>query len=173
MRQATPTNIAIDPITRERIRGSLTIQPDGTIVIRLPHRLESPNKTLWQHWRVKQRDRKAWEARLLLVIADAIQVRSVAAYRKPVDALGLPPVTDKRILRIERQVPSRRNFLIDTDNTIFSAKGLCDSLRAVGFIRDDASKWTELHVTQRVSDDRRDWTVIRIEVPLGVSLPLR
>lgn len=167
----TARDLAVDPITRQRIRGALTLERDGTIEIRLPHRLESPNKTLHAHWRVRTRDKAEWKARLLTVIADAGGVTSVAAFERPIEALGLPPVNERRIVRIDRQVPSSRNFIRDDDNLVFSAKPLLDRIRALGFVRDDSREWITLTVTQRVSDDRRDWTVIRIEPAPGVSIP--
>lgn len=165
--------IAVDPVTRERIRGSLQIERDGSIEIRLPHKLESPNAKLHAHWRERHREKQAWHARLLLVIGDAAGKRSVAAYHRPLDALNLPPVRAKRIVRFDRQVSSSRSFIRDHENLVYSVKHCLDQVKKLGFICDDSMKWIDLVVTQRVSDDRRDWTVIRIEVPPGASMPLR
>lgn len=69
-------------------------------------------------------------------------------------------------------MPTSRNFIRDRENLVYSVKALLDQVKYLGFVRDDSMKWIDLEVTQRVSDDRRDWTQIRIEIPPGVSIPL-
>lgn len=88
--------LAIDPFTHRFRRGSLTIERDGSIEIRLPFRLESPNALLHAHWRVRTRDKEAWRARLLTTIADAARVKTVAALDRPLAALGIGPVHARR-----------------------------------------------------------------------------
>jgi hypothetical protein len=169
--------VAVDETTRRIIRGSLTMDAVGTVEIRLPHRLESPNKMLHAHWRLRTKDKHAWRTRLLMVMADAAKLSTVSAYEQPYQALidlcGYQPVTGRRIVRVERLVPSVRNFIKDRDNLTYSVKPLLDQVKKLGFLRDDSMEWIELvPPTQRVSDDGRDWTVIAIEVPAGENLPL-
>lgn len=160
-------DVQVDPETRKLIRGSLIAYDDGGIEIRLPHRLESPNKLLHAHWRERTKDKHQWQARLITVISDAAGVSGVAALDRPAAALGLPLVRDRRRLTFERLVPSSRNFIRDRENLVYSVKALCDQVCRMGFIRDDSMKWIDLDVTQRVSEDGRDWTVIRIDIPPG------
>lgn len=163
-------DVAIDE-HRRIIRGSLVVESSGDIEIRLPHRLESPNRLLHAHWRTRTKDKQAWRARLLLVMADATGYSSVAGFEHPWEAMtgayGLEPVRDRRRVHVDRQVPSSRNFVRDRENLVYSVKSLLDQVKYLGFVRDDSMKWIDLDVTQRVSDDGRDWTVIRIEVPAG------
>lgn len=170
------SSVAVDDDTRTIIKGSVTREADGAIVIRLPHRLESPNKMLHAHWRERTRDKQTWATRLRMAISNATNRASVAEFEKPYDALvqqlGFAPVTGHRWVTFERLVPSSRNFIRDRDNLVYSAKPLLDQVRKAGFLRDDSSKHITLEVTQRVSDDGRDWTVIRIEIPAGEALPL-
>jgi len=156
-------DVPIDRDTRQRLRGSVVLADTGAITIRLPYRLESPNKLLHAHWRVRTRDKQAWRRRLERAIADASGHTTCAGFVQPVMALGLPPVQDKRRVQVERLVPSRRNFIKDDDNLVYAQKPLLDQIRGCGFLRDDARQWTELlPPVQRVSDDGRDWTVITI-----------
>lgn len=165
---------AIDPLTRRRLRGSVTVESSGDIEIRLPHRLESPNKTLWAHWRVKARVKKAWEARVRLAIADSAGLMSVATFGDhPLAALGVAPVRERRRVFIERHVPSARHFIRDTDNLVFAGKPLLDCLRQLGFLRDDSSEWTDLQRPRQLVDpEGRDWTVVRVEIPEDVQFPM-
>lgn len=171
------SDVQIDPLTRRRVRGSVDVYEDGCIEIRLPHRLESPNKMLHANWRQRTSDKQAWHARLLSAIADsvsesvpALASRDGGPYEALIAAFGLMPVRDRRKVTIERQVPSSRNFIRDRENLVYSCKHLMDQIRRAGFVRDDSMKWIDLDVTQRVSDDKRDWTVIRIELPPGVPM---
>lgn len=159
---------------RGLVVGAVTVHDDGAIVVVLPHRLHSPNSaTLGAHWRVKQREKKAWLARLRLALQGRRQL-SIVDLKYPLNALGLPPVTGRRRVRIVREVPSRRNFIRDDDNLTFSSKHLVDALAELGLIRDDARAWCELvRPEQKVSDDGRDRVVIRVEIPEGETIPLR
>lgn len=153
--------------------GAVTVHEDGAIVVTLPYRLESPNATVWKHWRVKQREKKAWAARLRLALLQGRRL-SADALAHPIAILGLPPVTRRRRVRIVREVPSRRNFIRDDDNLAFAGKHLLDALAEIGLIKDDARAWCELvRPEQKVSDDKRDRVVIRVEIPEGETIPLR
>lgn len=166
-------DVSVDSETRRIIRGSLVVEADGSIEIRLPHRLESPNKLLHAHWRARTAEKKAWHARLRAVIADAAGLTSLATHHeRELEALGLARATSHRRVVVERQVPSIRNFIKDRENLVYSVKHLLDQVRGFGFVRDDSMKWIDLDVCQRVSDDGRDWTVIRIEMTAEGQMPL-
>lgn len=166
--------VAFDTATRQRIRGSVTVEASGDIEIRLPHRLESPNKTLWAHWRVKAKAKSEWMARLRLAVADSAGLTSLATFGDtPLAALGVAPVREKRRVHVTRIVPSARNFIRDDDNLVFAGKPLLDCIRQIGFLRDDSSAWTDLQrPTQQVDPEGRDWTVVRIEIPDEVQFPM-
>jgi hypothetical protein len=132
------------------------------MTLKIPRRLESPNTWNGRHWRVKYRISQEWEQSIWI---QAAMLR------------GRPPTVqeiarrhlcgaDRRKMRVtvERQVPSRRNFIRDDDNLRFSVKPLMDSLKRQGYVYDDSRKWLEHPTpTQRVSDDGMDWTIITIE----------
>lgn len=156
-------DMPVDPATGRLRRGAVTIEPGGALEIRLPHRLESPNALLHAHWRERHDDKKAWESALIGAINGDVG-------RGVLEALGFMRVRDRRRLAIERRVPSPRNFIRDRENLIYSAKFLVDRIRDLTLIRDDSIRWIDLEVTQDVSADRCDWTVIRIELPADGQL---
>lgn len=159
-------SVAINPATGQLLRGSLTIEPGGSLEIRLPQRLESPNALLHAHWRERHDDKKAWAGLLLSTINGDVG-------RPVLEALGFLTIRDRRRLAIERRVSTVRHLIRDRENLMYSVKFLVDRIRDVGLIRDDSMKWIDLEVSQAVSPDGCDWTVIRIELPAdGVLQPL-
>lgn len=141
--------LTLDPETQTLRRGSIDVAPDGALEIRLPFRLESPNTLLHAHWRDRDREKRVWAARL-----DAA-----------INGRALATVVDRRRLHIARLVASGRALIRDRENLVYSVKFLVDRIRNRGLIRDDSMRWIDLEVTQAVSDDRRDWTVIHISIP--------
>ena len=137
---------------------------------RIPRRLESPNTWNGRHWRVKHRISQEWEKG----IADAYLDRLAAGGRRIGfwEALGahMGPkkwegiIVGKMRVEVERHVPSSRNFIRDDDNLRFAVKPLLDALKRQGYIKNDSRKWLEHPTpTQHVSEDGKDYTVIRIE----------
>ena len=123
----------------------------SALELRIPRRLESPNKSRGAHWRVRHRISKDWEREIGW--ARVIQGKSDAMYL----------ATGKMRVEIERHVPSGHNFIHDADNLAFSSKPILDSLKRLGYIKNDSRKWLEHPTpTQHVSADGKDWTVIRI-----------
>lgn len=132
-----------------------------SLVLHIPRRLESPNKSRGAHWRVRHRITQEWE-----------QECSLAARRGPAAKASydlLSALRDRRMLvTVERHVPSERNFIRDDDNLVYSTKPLRDALKRLGYIKDDSRKWLELPMpTQHVSEDGSDFTIVTIE-PAGV-----
>lgn len=155
--------VAIDPVTRKARLGSCVVQADGTVVLRLPLRLASPNETLHAHFRVRTEIKKAWRAQLEAAVATATGRLSVADAEPLVRALGLEPCAGRRRVEVTRLVPSVRNLIKDDDNLVYAQKPLLDQIRRAGFLRDDARAWTELAPpVQAVSEDGLDWTVVVI-----------
>ena len=137
-----------------------------TLELSLPRRLHSPNATRGYHWRVRHRDTQTWERLIascspalwqpwvLPIVGTRIQGRLLVPRRTPA----------RRVLTVERQVPSRRNFIHDLDNLTFSAKPLADSLRRLGLLYDDSTRWLDLRpVRQTVHPDGQDWTILTLE----------
>ena len=133
--------------------------------LEIPRVLDSPN--IWQgrHWRVKHRLSQDWED----AIGRAFYVQIAGAPRDLLTALGcaVGPKTWEGIivgrmrLRVERHVPSRRQFIRDDDNLRFAVKPLLDALKRQGYIRDDSRKWlTHDTPTQHVGPAM---TVIELE----------
>ena len=119
--------------------------------LRIPRRLESPNVWNGRHWRTKHRISQEW--------GDFITYAARSPYAWP---WGREPV--KLSLTVERHVPSARNFIKDDDNLRFAVKPLLDALKRLGFIADDSRKWLEHPTpTQHISEDGKDWTVVRIQ----------
>src|SRR5687768_11984360 len=48
-------------------------------ILMLPKKLESPNKTIWRHWRVLKRERDQWEALIRTVVVDLLGCASWGA----------------------------------------------------------------------------------------------
>lgn len=114
-------------------------------MFRVPRLLDSPNRWNGAHWKLKHKISQIWQ----------IEIRAQA----------LPPSVKpgRRRVEVERHVRSRRGFIRDDDNLRFSVKPLLDAMKRLGWIRDDAREWLELPApTQHVSEDGRDWTVIKV-----------
>lgn len=122
------------------------------LVLRIPRRLESPNKSRGGHWRVRHRLSKDWErdlgwARVTAKIAPDICL-----------------ATGKTRVTVERHVPSGRNFIRDDDNLMFATKPVRDALKRLGYIKGDSRVWLEHPLpTQHVSADGTDYTIVTIE----------
>ncbi len=66
-------------------------------------------------------------------------------------------------VEVTRLVPSRRNFIRDTDDLRTTVKSINDALKHVRLIFDDSDRWLEQSTpTQAVSEDGRDWTLVRV-----------
>lgn len=125
----------------------------------IPRRLESPNASRGAHWRVRHRISQEWEQEIAFA-AMALRGKS----RTSLLLLGMGPVLDRMRVTVERHVPTRRNFIKDDDNLVYSTKPLRDALKRLGYIRDDSRKWLDQPMpTQHVSQDGKDYTVITIE----------
>ncbi|MGE3278047.1 MAG: hypothetical protein AB7O67_23290 [Vicinamibacterales bacterium] len=173
-RMRLTATVATDATTGLPRHGTIEIAANGAITIRLPFRLESPNATLWADWRTKKRDHDTWMTRLRQAIVHAADIRTLAAFRdEPIAALGLSRPTGRRRVSFERHVANHSALIHDDRNLQFCPKHLEDCLTKLGFLRDDNMRFSETPpVTQTVSPDRQDWTVIRIEIPAEVSMPL-
>lgn len=147
-------------------RPTLTDHFDGVLTIRLPHRLETPNAWLWSHWRTKKKAKDAWAARLALACMP-VGSTSFSYARARGRLVSVIPTwtapTNRPIVRITRQVPSRRNFITDRENRVFAAKALVDCLVQAGFLTNDREQDIDLQVAQAVSADGLDWTEIVID----------
>lgn len=115
-------------------------------VIRVPRRLVSVNRGQGYHWRVRHRLTKEWE-------------RDIWALAQG----KTPPTGKKQRLAIIREVPSRRDFIRDTDNLFAACKPLLDALKRLRYIVDDSQPYLELaQPAQVISNDKRHWTTIAI-----------
>ena len=133
---------------------------------RIPRRLESPNTWNGRHWRVKHRISQEWEKEIWTSLAQRTEARSV--FEVLVCMNAMPELKrnalQKMRVEVERHVPSARNFIRDDDNLRFSVKPLLDALKRQGYIKNDSRKWLEHPMpTQHVSEDGKDYTVVRIE----------
>ena len=99
----------------------------AVLTIRLPHRLETPNAWLWSHWRTKKRAKDAWSERLRIAcLSPAAVAMSIGGNVELASWIGWTAPTNRPIVRVTRQVPSRRNFITDRENRLFAAKALVD-----------------------------------------------
>lgn len=137
------------------------------VAIRLPKRLESPNRWLWTSWQVKKRAVDAWATAIRRAVLETAGSDAAATVRvSPAAGVGwtAPPV--KVRVDCERLVPSTRHFITDTTHNLnFASKGVVDCVVKAGFLRDDSDRHIDLHCTQAVSPDGLDWTVITITAP--------
>jgi hypothetical protein len=137
------------------------------VVIRVPKRLESPNRWLWTSWMVKKRAVDAWAKAVRQAVLDTPGADFVtSAQVSPAAGVGwmAPPV--KVRVDVERLVPGTRHLIKDTvHNLAFASKGLVDCVVKAGFLRDDSDQHIDLHCTQAVSPDGLDWTVVTITAP--------
>ena len=126
-----------------------------TVELRIPRRLESPNTWNGRHWRVKHRisqdwEKEIWTAKVSVGMNAILELKRNAIHKMRVE--------------VERHVPSARHFIRDDDNLRFSVKPLLDALKRQGYIKNDSRTWLEHPTpTQHVSEDGKDYTVIRIE----------
>lgn len=161
---------------RQRLFAVVARHEDGTLrrptltdtgavlTIRLPHRLETPNAWLWSHWRTKKRAKDAWSERLRIAcLSPAAVAMSIGGNVELASWIGWTAPTNRPIVRITRQVPSRRNFITDRENRLFAAKALVDCLVQAGFLTNDREQDIDLQVPQVVSADGLDWTEIVID----------
>jgi hypothetical protein len=150
------------PVTLQVRQGRVERLDGGGLQIWLPKKLESPNAWLWTHWRTKVAAKRAWAFALRLAVVDTLRQARLDVER-PALALGwLAPTTRVRVV-IDRQVTSARAFIKDRENRYFAGKALVDCLVQGGFLRDDREADIDLEVTQTVSDDGGNWTVVTID----------
>lgn len=161
---------------RQRLFAVVARHEDGTLrrptltdtgavlTIRLPHRLETPNAWLWSHWRTKKRAKDAWSERLRIAcLSPPAVAMSIGGNVALARWIGWTAPANRPIVRITRQVPSRRNFITDRENRVFAAKALVDCLVQAGFLTNDREQDIDLQVPQVVSVDGLDWTEIVID----------
>lgn len=133
---------------------------DGALVIEIPRKLESPNKTRGYHWRIRHKDRALWEAFLWGAV---MKQRGVLNKTALAESGGSPKCSVPMVIAVTRYVPNSRQFIADDDNLVFSAKPLHDALKRIGLIKDDRRGWLRTEgVTQAVSPDGRARTVITL-----------
>lgn len=130
-------------------------------------RLDSPNEHRGGHWRTRHRETKAWERMLASALGAPIAVQGwsliVGEHRTPTGKRRPTYRQERRRLEIEIHVPSRRNFIRDDDNLAFSRKPITDALKRLGLLCDDSRAWLDAPLpAQRVSDDGKCWTVVRL-----------
>jgi hypothetical protein len=149
--------------TRRRFRstepGSVSIemtdQSKGALVFRIPKKVRSLNKL--KTGIARHGDTVAWEAALRKVGRPAT---TSDAERLVFADIVWPD--GKRRLEIERQAPTERYFL-DQTNFAGGCKGLEDALVRLGYLVDDSLKWLDgPHLKQTVAPDRKFWTIIRV-----------
>lgn len=116
-----------------------------SLVLRIPRELRSPNKWLWGHWRIKQRERQAWETDIAASLLTEKGKRNVFALLEAMNAVpdARRACSVKRRVTVTRIVPSTRRFIRDEDNLRFSVKPVNDALKRLGLIKDDNAKWLE------------------------------
>jgi len=148
----------------------MTVAMSMSLELLVPRRLLSPNATRGFHWSVRAREAIAWE-HAIAGTWPAEAASWILAPREPKELfrrgrrLYLRREKERRTVSIVRRVPSRRNFILDDDNLTFAAKPVLDALVRLGLLTDDSRIWTRLApVTQEVSGDGTDWTVIRLGV---------
>lgn len=132
------------------------------LTLKIPRRLDSPNVWQGRHWRFKHRLTQQWESAVWIQAAMATGQR-VTLQDVVSQHLG---GSERRKVRvtIERQVPSRRNFIRDDDNLRFASKPVLDALKRRGYLYDDSRQWLEHPTpTQSVSPDGKDYTIVTIE----------
>jgi hypothetical protein len=167
-RQRLLASVSRDPHTGLIRRGRVERRA-FEVVIRMPKRLESPNRWLWTSWMVKKRAVDAWAQAIRQAALDSSSVDWVAlatAAVSPAASVGwlAPPVRVR--VTVERLVPSTRHLIKDSvHNLAFASKGVVDCVVKAGFLRDDSDRHIDLVCTQAVSPDGLDWTVITITAP--------
>lgn len=131
------------------------------MTLKIPRRLDSPNRWQGRHWRVKHRLTTEWQNAVWIqaaIVSGPPTLQDVVSRH-----LGGTDIQKVRVT-VERQVPTRRNFIRDDDNLRFSVKPLLDALKRQGYIKNDSRKWLEHPTpTQSVSPDGKDYTIVTIE----------
>lgn len=150
-------------------QGTVRQLGDGQWEIRIARELKSANKTLWGHWRIKQREREAWEWSLVAAVQTFAGIQSTAGFELLKRSLSLfvpsGPKVPKVRSRIEivRLVPHRRRFVQDDVNLRFASKHLVDAMKNIGMISADSRAWLdEPPPTQDLSADGEFCTVITL-----------
>jgi len=151
--------------------AGLVRQPEITchpavLIVRLPHRLESPNAWHSLHWRVHRQMRAAWAARLehaVTVATPSVLPRPLSAFPTPASRLDWTAPTNHPTVFVTRQVPRRRNFITDRDNRFGACKPVIDAFVKAGFLANDREDDIDLVPEQGVSGDGLDWTIVTID----------
>ena len=115
--------------------------------------LPSPNAWLWKSWRVKQRERQAWEQQITVSVMQASpKIRALAQ----VFSHGCVRID------VERQVARVQGLIRDDDNLAFAVKPLQDALKRAGLIHDDDRQWIDQATTQLVALDGQARTIVTL-----------
>jgi hypothetical protein len=131
--------------------------------------LLSGNHQAGAHWATRDRDRVAWDVALQNALIVAANVRTWPEYQR----LRVKAPKVRMGLVLTREVPSRRNFIRDDDDLMWSAKRLRDAMKANRLFFDDSRKWLDYGLPlQEVSADGQYWTDIVI-APLPDAVPSR
>jgi hypothetical protein len=142
---------------------------DRAWILIVPKKLESPNKTVWRHWRVLSRERQLWEALLWTTVARVERCASVFALH----ALGRAPAcSEPMALTVYRFVRSAREFIKDDDNLAFSIKHANDSMKRIRLVKDDNRTWLQVSLPiQDVSPIDTPVTVFVLRPAAAAGLP--
>lgn len=114
---------------------------DGAWILVIPKKLDSPNQTIWGHWRKLSAAKKAWEQWIWATVA---RVEGCASRFALQELQRAPACRVRMTLTVLRFVPSVRNFIKDDDNLAFSIKHANDALKAVQLVRDDNRDWLQV-----------------------------
>lgn len=134
-------------------KGTCVIRA-GTITWTLPRKLRSLNVLCGRL--ARWGDTTAWEKQFV----DAVVTESDGS---------LGPCSKQRLkLSVHRLAPSKA-FFLDRTNLAGGVKGLEDSLIRLEYLVDDCEEWEDgPHVSQGVSEDKKYWTIVTLEVlPIG------
>lgn len=155
------------PVFGERIVSRL-IGVCWHLRIGLP--LMSGNHLAGAHWSTRDKDRVAWDVAIQNALILAADVRTYPQYL----ALRAKARRIRMRLVITREVPSRRNFIKDDDDLMWSGKRLRDALKANKLFVDDSRKWLSYGLPEQViSADGQYWTDIVIVPAPGRLTPTR
>jgi hypothetical protein len=140
----------------------------GTAILRVHRPLRSPNRSLWAHWRVKHRERNAWEATirqaLIVWVDDQARTRAARGELAKLCTGPLPAApAGNYSVAITRFVPRVSDLITDEDNLTFSAKPAFDALVSCGLIYSDQSEFLDRpKLVQSVRPGEGDVTEFRI-----------
>lgn len=165
-RKRLMTGVARDPKTGQVRRGAIT-RTAGRVELRLPKRLPSPNEVAKLSWRARHYGlRRAWLEVIQTAAIDSCRSgKAFAVQTSAAGAVGWMAPPDRAHVEVLRLVRQAGHLMTDQDNEQASVKQLLDCLKATGFILDDRRPYASSHVTQGVSPDGQDWTIVTITAP--------